>query len=261
MSKLAFVITAYNDVCSTEKNIRRIRKEYKKFNNSDIIIVTTAQINVGFKELEDCYSDVHVIEFLDAPGNPACDWWASPPCYPGEPERAYISWGHEFLPPRILLSAEKGLAKAFELGNSVALHLHSDTYWQSSHEYELIREVEKMGRFGLMLTADISKDEEDSIRGQCLLPEGLHLHPEGTIIDLRSRYRNFSQIYIEASGFKSHCYGSSEALWGQWAVWCVTQKNILSWEDRIPQEYYQKVWLRSNRTYHGVFPFGLVNVK
>ncbi len=261
MSKLAFVITAYNDVCSTENNIKRIRQEYKKFNNSDIIVVTTAEINVGFKELEDCYENVHVIEFFDAPGNAACDWWVSPPCYPAELERGYISWRHEFLPPRIILSVEKGLRLAHQLGNRYALHLHSDTYWLPTHEFELARQLTFMEHYGLMLITDISKDEEDSVRGQCLLPEGLHIHPEGTIIALPSGFCDFHRVYDEKSGFKSHCYGSSEALWGQFAIWCVTGKNILSWKDHIPQDYYKRVLLRTSRTYHGVFPFGLVNVR
>jgi len=69
MKDMAFVITAYKQKNLVEENILRIQNEYKTLNEAKIIIVTTSEVDVGFKALEQKYKNVIVIEYPDAPGS------------------------------------------------------------------------------------------------------------------------------------------------------------------------------------------------
>lgn len=251
------LITAYQQTKMTRDNIINFRKEFNGyFSKCPIVIVTTSETEVGFSKLQNEFDDVHVINFNDAPGSSSCSWYTFK-C----PNAGPINWKHEFIPPRIFMSMEKGLHKALELGYNKVLHLHSDTFWMGSHETNLNELFEESDDY--MLTADRSILD----CGSGPLPEGLHFHPEGMFFNLEKCQQHndyglsFSKMFTDEIDFMSHNYYAPSALIGQYALWCITGINMLDDSEEIPQAYWDNVKINIDRSYHGTFSHGMLNFK
>lgn len=249
------LITAYQQVKLTRENIVNFRNNFKGFaSQCPIVVVTTSESDVGFKKLEDEFENVYVIEFKNSPGSSNCKWYTFK-----DPNNKPISWVHEFLPPRILMSIEKGLKMGLELGCNKVLHLHSDTSWQVSHEKNLNDSFDMLDEYMLMGDRSI----KDCNSGP--LPYGLHFHPEGLFFNLKKckEYNNYglsySKIFSLDSSFRSHNYYAPSALIGQYALWCITNQNIIDTSIDIPDEYWGNVKIIFERDYHGTFNHGITN--
>lgn len=282
-----FLITAYKQIGLVEQNILRIRDDYKHLNKSPIIIVTTCEYDIGFIELEYKYNDVYVIEYPNAPNPnnkisksnttltskdkfieskaPVFDWadrGENDGFVPG------TRWRYEYIAARILLSMRLGFIKSFDLGIKTLLHLHSDSWWETSHEENLIRDIEKVRGENLLFYGDIS-EALDNGRWE----PGFLFCPEGIIFNLDVCKRigygfNFDEIYFNNDNtngilnnnkqFFCSDFSSTEPLLSEFALWKLTGKNYYEY-DIIPNEYYNKVKVRMRRPFHGNFSSGLCN--
>jgi hypothetical protein len=253
------IITAYKQKDLVEQNIIRIRKRYRLLDTLPIIVVSTSEENIGFEELQNSYDDIHFLEFPNAPGSSNCNWWKSRPNPSG-----YLNWRHQFLPPRILLSMQKGIQYAYDIGLKKILHLHSDTYFKEENEVNLIKFFNMLDQ--CMMICDTSSEDEGAAQEVKILPKMLHIHPEGLFLNLEKCKSigygfEFFKIFDPNSGFISHNYGSLEALIGQFCIWCLSHKNILKYEDEIPKEYFENVYFVCNRSYYEATQYGLVNIR
>lgn len=233
-----FLITAYKQVELVEENIKRIQS-YKHLNNSKIVVVTTSEVDVGFKKLES-YNNVHIIENKEVP--------------------EYTDLGT--LSIRIYNSIQKGLFLLKDYDVDVCLHLHSDTYWSFDKEKKLLNYLYEVYNNNYLFSGDLDIHCEESSP----LPKGVHFHPEGLIFNVSECYKygygfTFDKIWDDSYGFKSHNYKSPEALLGQYAIFLLTKENIINKSKEIPKLYFDKVKVRNKRTYHGEFNDGLVNIK
>lgn len=260
-NKFCYIITAFEQINLVEENIKRIRTQYKILNNNDIVIVSTSDRDVGFERLENEYSNVHFIDFPNAPGNKNSSIRnRNNPC------GNYISWRHEFLPMRILLSFQKGIQYSWDIGFNKILHLHSDTYFKPEAENKLISYINQLDY--CLMVADTSIEEELNAKILKTLPPTLHLHPEGLLLNLDGCYKcgygfTFGNIFRKDSNFISHNYSCIAALLSQYLIYCLTGKNITKYDDQLPNEYHKNVYLRENRPYHSGsngFLSGLVNL-
>lgn len=240
--KTGFIITAYKQIDLCINTIDMIRNSYGLLKESPIIIITTSEEDIGFKELEDTDDNIYIIEYKDAPPYIAVDYLG------------ISNYGVQ-LSKRILLSLQKGLYKAKELNIDVCLHLHSDTYWQSDKIYNLIKYMQDVYDNKLLFSGDLSLDDKNSP-----ISEGIHFEPEGLIININESIKynfiNFENIW--SSKFRTHNFGSIEAMIGQFALWCLSGEYLLS-KDIIPNIYKEKIRVRSTRPIHGVFEDGFVN--
>jgi hypothetical protein len=255
----AFIITAYLQLALVEQNIQRIRNEYKFLNNSPIVVVSTAEQDPGFAQLYEKYEEVYVIRYPDAPGSTGSTFKSRP-----NPAGNYISWRHEFLPARILLSLQKGVEFCRDvIGVDKVLHIHSDTHWKASKEQNLVEDISILDK--AMIIADTSEAEESSSQLSKILPPMMHLHPEGLMLNLSKCSDNgyaftFDKIFDQKSGFESHNFGSLEALLAQYAIYCLSGKNITKYDDVLPDEYFQNIYFRCCRPYHCETEYGLINL-
>lgn len=235
--KKGFLITAYKQINLVEENIIRI-KNYKNLSDSIIVIVTTSEIDIGFKNLEK-YENVFVIEYKDAV---PCD-------------------GILNLTKRIFNSIQKGMYLMKDLFVDVVLHIHSDTYWDENKENILINNFNDVINNNYLFSGDIDIHCESGAP----IPKDIHFHPEGLIFNMNECIKyNFVFTLGELwdnNEFKSHNYGSPEALIGQFAIFCLSGENIISLNQTIPEIYFSKVKIRNYRTYHGTFSDGLINLK
>lgn len=237
MSK-GILITAYKQKDLTQKCIERFNSFNQKFK---FVVVSTSEVDVGFKELESKFNNVHVIEFMDAP------FWKQ-----GQDNFPLVS--------RILLSIKKGLELFEKLGIKKVLHLHSDTYWKIEKQYNLYKLFDELSEYMIIADSDSSSESSSPI------PKGIHLHPEGIFFNLLECKKygygfTFEKACSESPPFRSHNSRSIEAILGQYAIFCLSGKNILSKNDIVPDIYYKKVKINIERDYHGEFISGLVNVK
>ncbi len=259
-SDLAFVITAYQQVNLVLRNIKRIREEYPdNFNNCPIIIVSTSETDF-FTPYINLYKNVFFIHFDNAPGNDS---------YVGSYESRILfknkepNWRYEFLPPRILISIQKGLEFATGLTCKYALHLHSDTFWHPKKIINLYRELIILENY--LFIGDLSAPNEISSCKNQVLPPKMHFQPEGLLFNLEKSneigFSKFENIWSD-NNFMSHNFGSIEALISQYSIYCLTEKlNIVnSYNDKIPSIYFNVIKIRTIRTYHGKFNSGLVNL-
>lgn len=238
MKKYGFLITAYKQIELVRENINRIRNNYKILNNSDIIIVTTSEEDIGFKSLEE-YENVHVIEYKNAP-----------------PMLSFCD-----LSKRIFNSIQFGLYMAKELEIDCVLHLHSDTYWEIHKENILFNYMNIVLDDNLLFSGDIDIHCEFNSP----IPPNIHFHPEGIIFNIKECLKygygfTFDRIW-KNDGFISHNICSPEALIGQYAIFCLSSENVIKSTDVIPYIYFQKIKIRNYRTYHGIFDDGLINLK
>ncbi len=257
MQDFCFLITAYDQVDLVIKNIKRIRSEYP------IQLATTKIIVVSTHE-EDLFSDKILddqtlfIHFKDAPGNKLSREFNSKE----NPAGKYLNWRQEYLPPRILLSIEKGLMLAYDLGIKSALHLHSDTYWEPQKISNLLTEQKEISKY--LFIGDLSFPNEYSSFRLKVIPFLLHFQPEGLHFNIQKSketgFLNFSEIWSYKSMFQSHNFGSIEALIGQYAHFCLCQSNITSYSQSLKLEYINNINFRTIRMYHGKFRYGLVNL-
>ncbi len=252
MKDFAYLITAYRQKDLTEENIKRIRNEYKtSLKDSPIVIVTTSEDDKeNFGELQEKYPDVYVLHFPNAPGSEGADWFHSKE----NPAGQYISWRHEFLPPRILISLQKAMCFANDMECIKAIHLHSDSYIPASYEEQLIKDIYLLDT--VMIIADVSEDDEASAAANKVIPPMMHLHIEGLMLNLTKCLEcgygfTFSNIFDKNSGFQSHNYGSIEALLAQYAIYCLSGVGINKFDQELPKEYFQNVYFRMCRQYHG----------
>jgi len=233
---IGFLITAYKQKDLVIENIKRI-KSYKLFDNPQIIVVSTSEIDVGFKEIEE-YENVHFIDFKHAP--------------------QMTSRGSKEFVQRILFSMRLGLIKAKELNIEKLLHLHSDTYWDPEKEMNLYNEFLDLNKY--MLICDICKIEDDLVANH----KKIHIHPEGLFFNIKEcdKYGygfNFDRIWC--SEFNSNNMASPEGLLGFYAIYCLSNKVIMDFDTEIPQIYYDKIKFSMVRDYHGIFNHGLCNIK
>jgi hypothetical protein len=236
--KTGFLITAYKQIELVEQNIIRI-KNYKKLSNSIIVVVSTSEIDIGFKKLER-YENVFVIEYMDA--IPCNDLMLN-------------------LAKRIFNSIQKGLLFMKDLSVEVVLHLHGDTYWDENKENNLLFNFNDVINNNYLISGDIDIHSEYNP----LIPKNIHFHPEALIFNIKECIKyNYGFTLGELwdnKEFKSHNYASPEALIGQSLIFYLSGENIISPNQKIPQIYFEKVKIRNYRTYHGVFPDGLINLK
>jgi|GEM_PF-1566924 len=242
--KTGFIITAYKQIDLCTNTINMIRKDYGILKTSPIIIVTTSEEDIGFKELENINDNIFVIENKDVPR-------CTPVNYLGIEHYGFN------LSKRILISLQKGLDKAIELNLDVIIHLHSDTYWQSNKIDILTEYLKDVYENKLLFSGDLSLIDVDSP-----ITRDIHFEPEGLIINIKESvkcgFAKFENIW--AGDFNSHNYGSIEAMIGQFAVWCLSKQTILS-NEPLPKIYREKVKIRQTRPCHGIFEDGLVNQK
>ena len=130
MSELNFktdfgiIITAYKQIKLCQETIINFRNNFKVLNQNPIIVVSTSEVDCGFKEFEKSFPNVYVIRFYKA--NPI--------------ERVF----HDdlWLVRRILTSIRLGFLKLDKLNVKYALHLHSDTSWNASKENVLLSYIQ-----------------------------------------------------------------------------------------------------------------------
>jgi hypothetical protein len=263
-NKFCFLITAYQQVDKTEQNIKNIRENFDKLKDSLIIVVSTSADECGFRDMVQKYDNIAFMHFERAPGNPKNDWYKAH-------DQEFISWRQKFIPPRVLGSIEVGMSLAYQQGCETVLHIHSDTMCRGSKEDQLLLEIEFVQKNNLLFIGDLSSPCE-AVKA---LPPMMHWNPEGMLLNLVEcgTYDygfEISRETLEYGGgftklfngsetkFRSHNYGSIEALFGQYAVYCLTGDNVLSPTDPVPEIYYQKTRARSSRPPHGDFGF-LIN--
>jgi hypothetical protein len=230
MNKLGFIITAFEQVDLTRQNVDKIRS-FVEFAKSPIVVVSTSTRKLGFSDIP----DIEFIHFVDAPGNPD----SSHKSYPQE----YINWHQEFLPQRILHSIA---IAANRINSKYVLHLHSDTFWQD--EQKLIDEVSFMESNGVLAIGDLAI----SCENVCSLPKGFHFNPEGMLLNTEFA-RTIKNMFDYDKGFRSHNYGSIEAMIGQYLHYYISGNNILTYDDMPHEDYNSKVIARCIRGYHGDF--------
>lgn len=258
------LITAYQEIDRTENNIIRIRNKYGKYKNIPIIVITTSEIDIGFKKLEQ-YSDVHVIEFKNAPGSKGSNFVTKSRYYPNVPGG---EWRFKYIAARILFSMKLGIQRAAELNIKALLHLHSDTYWEEGKLDNLEIDFDRILSKNLLFIGDLSAD----FTRDKWLPYGTMFCPEGIVFNvdkcISTSYYNFDKIYegpnrdnewINKEEFYCPDYPSIEKLLGGWAHFIFTGKSLTCYEDRVEQEYLNNVDIRSIRVNHGRFDYGLVN--
>lgn len=265
----AWLITTYNQTVQTVENIHRIRK-YETFEKQPIIVVYTYPRKDIFDAfLPELDSNVLFIHFEDAPGNPVP--WYMPWKKFKTKSPAGSNWRDNYIAARILLSMRLGFIKADQIGCNLAIHLHSDTYWETNRVGQLKGICEKMLTQGKVLYGDqpIVFEKED------ILPPNFHFHPEGTIFNLQTaKYLgygfNFDEIYKSrnSSGLENLKYkedfwtphfGRTEALFPSWLHWTIAKTNITSPNSKVDKEYYYKIMTGISRSAHGVHPNGLIN--
>jgi len=255
---MCFLITAYEDTHGIKRNIRFIRKKYKELTGVAIIIVSTSDNPSIFNFLK-TYPNVYFIPFTDAPGSKNNTSYKS-----RDNGGPYWGWHSEFLPPRILMSIELGLKKAIELNKKICFHIHADTYWRPAKIKNLINEMSVLIDQNLLMIADMSVQNEVSARNHNG-PRYIAYQPEGMLLNIAECQRTgygitFSKIFDEKSGFVSQNYGCIEILIGQYAIYCLSKKNITKQTDVLPKIYDEKVRTRMSRDYHGYFKSGLRNI-
>jgi|LakMenEpi03Aug12_release.lakeMendotaPanAssembly.Ray.scaffolds.fasta_scaffold214537_2 hypothetical protein len=246
--KPCILITAYQLVDYVELNIQRIRNEYKLLNDVEIVIVSTSEVDVGYKEMVEKYEKVHLIEFPDAP----------------KYEAIYYDNGYEppsmnvgiSLTKRIFLSMEKGLKKLDSLGCNICLHLHGDTYWDSKKEKNLYNILKEVYDGDLLFSGDLWDHDPNSGLDRYTL-----FHPQGLVIHIpNSKKYNFIEFNkIWNSSFVSKNYGSSEMLIGEYAEFCLSGKILKNEGEKHSEIYYKKVKVRDIIPHHGEFESGIVN--
>ena len=249
MQKNSILITAYENVEQTLSNIKHLRS----FLNWPIVVVSTSHK----PEIIDAFNNLQytqgvqplLVKCIDAPGNPNYEW-ASPKIAHtdnGEVEQKYVSWRHEFIPPRIFLSMQIGFNLLLEMGCNIALHLHSDTFWNNTPEAlkQLEEECNEVYRARAMIWDLCIEDSGNNI----------HPHPEAIIADLEFlREKGILNLFgIYSGGFEHYNWGSPESLLGSWCYFNFFDKPILSpnQETRITFRDYFKA--RCKREYHGQF--------
>lgn len=252
-----FIITAYDQVDLVNDNIFRIRGLYPvELSQCPVIVVSTFEEDL-FSTLLKRFDNTYFIHFKNAPGNPNSNFESLI-----NPKGNYTDWRAEFLPPRILMSLQKGLKFAHQLNCTSALHLHSDTYWQPGKIKYFQNELKEIKN--LLFIGDLSYQNEKSAFLNRELPFGIHFQPEGLHINIKEAincgFADFSYIWNNESLFKTHNYGSIEAIIGQFAHFKLTGLNILNNFDHIKKVFHQRVKIRVVRDYHGSFSYGLVNL-
>jgi hypothetical protein len=256
----AYLITTYKDKSGCENQINVIRNHYKYLNDLPIIIVSTSEVDINLVELYDKYEDVYIINYPSAPGNPKSSFKSRP-----QPDGSeYRSWRHEFISPRILYSINLGAKFAYRnLGLHKLIHTHSDGYWLPEvGEKSLLEDLDRINN--LMAIVDTSHGEEEENVTWKILPQMCSWHPESSIFNLDRCYDtgfifDFHKIFDEYSGFKAHNYASTECLLAQFCIWSLTRKNILKFDDELPKDYFENVYFRMCRLYHGIYPNGYFN--
>jgi len=247
LNDIGFLITCYRQLEYTCMNINQIRS-LKNFKYSPIFVVSTCE-DPGFRVLEKSFKNVHVIEYRNAPNED--NWFFLP--------TIQDSWRNRFLPPRILFSIQNGIRLSFCHGINRLIHLHSDTYWEIEKENSLIDIFEELTDYSII--GDLSCNEENTNT----TPKGVCLHPEGLFFNLERCFKHgygfhFWKIFKEELGFKTHNYGAIEPLLGQSLHWFLTDKNILTKDDKIEELYTKELKIIMKRDYHGIFDHGLVNL-
>lgn len=256
--KFCFIITAYQQVELVERNVIRIRMEYPEvIRNAQIIVVSTSEEDI-FSNTLSKYNGVHFIHFDDSPGNDKTAFTSRK-----NGDNIYLNWRQEFLPPRIMISMQRGLEKALSLGMNSALHLHSDTYWDPQKINVLLKEIDGINK--ILFKGDLSYPNESSSQSKKIIPKGIHFQPEGLLINVNLSnecgFMYFENIWKDKN-FRSHNFGSIEALIGQWAIYCISnrEKNVHNFRDKIPDLYRKLIKVRTIRAYHGKFKSGLINL-
>ena len=258
------LITAYKELDRTENNIQRIRNKYGKYKDLPIIIVTTSETDVGFKNLEK-YTNVYVIEFKNAPGSKGSGFVSK--------SRQFINlpgdeWRFKYIAARILFSIKLGIQKASDLKIKAVLHLHSDTYWDENKLDNLEIDFDLIINKDLLFIGDLSAD----FTRDKWLPYGTMFCPEGMIFNIdkciSTGYYEFDKIYvgpnkdnewINKEEFFCPDYPSIEKLLGGWAHFVLSGKVITKCEDELEQIYLNNINIRSVRVNHSKFDYGLVN--
>ncbi len=245
-----FIITAYKQLDLVEENINRIRNRYKYLNNSVIIVVSTSEEKMGFKELEKKYENVFVIEYLNAPL-----------------QKGFIlpKQGKWFLPARILFSIRLGLLKAKKLKLGKVLHIHSDVCWDENKENNLLKIIDELNNYYVIADGCIDERRINIVKKE--YPDDLvHLHPEGLFFNIDKCDKigygfDFDLIFSNDINFEMHNSDSIEAILIQFFIFCLTGKNIIKREQIVPKMIFDHIKINVMRTYHGDFEHGLINLK
>ena len=258
INDFCFIITSFDQVKLIEENIVRIRANYPaEIKNAPIIIVSTAEKNL-FKHIVE-QKNLFFIHFKDAPSNSSNTTFKSK----AQPTGNYEGWRNEFLPPRILMSIEKALDLAYKIKCNSALHLHSDTYWRVNKTQNLLNEIRYKIKNKLFI-GDLSFPNEYSSFIKKVLPPFLHFQPEGLLFNVKKSkeigFSDFSRIWDNKTEFKSHNYGSIEALIGQFAYFSLTGNNVINKKTKLINDYFSQIGFRTIRPYHGHFNYGLTNL-
>lgn len=262
------LITAYQQVDFAEQQINYIRNQYKVLNDIPIIIVTTSEIDVGFKKLEK-YKKVYVVELKNAPGSEGSKFVtkSNPPC--ADPPGGY--WRYCYLAARILYAMQHGFWTARTLEITELVHLHTDTYWEADKEMNLVNDLINVRDEKLLFIGDVPTPVEVHKK----LPPEISFCPEGMVFNLKECYQyrygfTFDDIYKTqnsqdklVNGKQFYCtdYMSFETLSGQYAIWCLAKQNIFGPDSKVPQIFRDKVKTRLLRTHHGKFESGLINIE
>lgn len=279
----AFLITAYKQVDLVEQNILRIRNEYKTLNNCFVIIVSTSEVDVGFAKLADKHRNLVIIEYPNAPSpsnkfvTKSNTTLTSEKKFSGSKAPIFDNpdifvpggrWRYEYIAARILMSMKAGFLIADSGGINTILHLHSDSWWKSDYEDNLINDIEKVRNENLLFYGDVSEPLDNG-----RWKPGFLFCPEGIVFNIDECRRfgygfDFNEIYYDNENengilnnkdqFFCSDFSSTEPLLSEFALWKLTGKNYYEF-DVIPKVYYDKVKVRLRRQHHGEFSSGLCN--
>lgn len=242
----AFLITAYKQLEQTRQNIQNIRCNFKHLKNDTIIVITTAEEDIGFSCLQNEFDDVIVYKYRDAPGSPQCNWF-TPKLLPQGNEGGG-PWRFKYLTACIMTSIEKGLKLAEIIDVDSVIHSHSDTKLKASYESTFIEEINDLINNNRLWIGDCAEQFEDANR----LPPKFNFCPEGIIFNVkescRTNFINMHDMYNDEN-FHSIDWVGIEATMPSWAHYKLTGKNVD--RDNYDPIFYKKVLCRKIRHFHG----------
>jgi hypothetical protein len=152
-----------------------------------------------------------------------------------------------------------GTILAHSIGVTKLLHLHSDSFWETTKEQSLIDIFQDLDHYTVI--GDLSICAE-SVKTR---PPGLCINPEGLFLNLERCYKcgfvfRFHELFTNKD-FKTNSYGGTEPLLGEGLHWFLTGKLILDKNSVVEEVFRQELKIMMSRDYHGVFSHGLVNLK
>ena len=242
MDNVAFILTCYKNLSMIKQSVERIRS-YKELGKSLIYIISTSEEHFGLEDLTDYKNKIFAETWLDAPGNPYSTYKSKPNSIP------YLNFRHEFLPPRILLSLQKGIEWTRDHNIEKVCHIHPDGYFKN--EKMPIERFERLDQY-TMIGDGCSQDVNTIDHRLFFHPENLFLNIE----DLYGIHHTFDEVFLysdKETSFRSHNYSSVESLVGNYLHYSICNRSILTIDDPIDRCYLNSILIDVVRPYHGDF--------